>query len=191
MKILYFDTETTGLSDNSAIIQIGGIIEIDGKIVKEFNIFSQPHEGADISKEALAINGITLEQIGIFQTCSSAYKELKNIFDMYIDKYDKNDKFIVAGYNVEFDVKKLSSFFKNNNDNFLGSYIIYRGLDPLNWILPLQMLGKLPTLKNNKLSTWCEHFNIELEAHNALNDIRATKLLISIFMSIMYYEKLN
>lgn len=53
MKLLYLDTETTGISDNSAIVQIAGAIEIDDKVVEWFNIRCKPHNDADISEEAL------------------------------------------------------------------------------------------------------------------------------------------
>ena len=185
MKILYFDTETTGLTENSAIIQIAGIIEENREVLKEFNIFSQPHEGAEISDDALAVHGISLEKIQTFQTPGQAHSELKKIFDTYIDKFDKNDKFIVAGYNVDFDIKKLTTFFLKNNDGFLGSYIFWKGLDPFNLILPLQMLKKIPRLKNNKLATWCEHYGIEINSHDALSDIKATKHLIDVFMCLI------
>lgn len=41
MKILYFDTETTGLTYRSTIIQLAAIIEIDGE-VKKLSIYILP-----------------------------------------------------------------------------------------------------------------------------------------------------
>ena len=35
--------------------------------------------------------------------------------------------------------------------------------------------------KNHKLSNLCEHYNIPLDAHDAMNDIRATYQLGQIF----------
>ena len=52
MKILYLDTETTGITANSAVIQFAGIIEIDGEVKEEFNIRCKPHKDADISEKA-------------------------------------------------------------------------------------------------------------------------------------------
>ncbi|MGL5951409.1 MAG: 3'-5' exonuclease [Cetobacterium sp.] len=186
MKIIYLDTETTGLSDNAAIIQLSGIVEIDGEVVEMFNLFGRPHEGAEVSEEALKIQGRTLEEV---ESSPNSSRELHfnflEILDRYINRYDKNDKFIVAGYNVEFDVTKLRELFQRNNHKYLFSYIDHRKLDPLHWILPLQILGKIPKLENNKLETWCKHFGIELQAHDSLEDIKATRELIDRFMGMM------
>ena len=51
-------------------------------------------------------------------------------------------------------------------------------LDPLYSVRLLQVAGMLPVLENNKLETWCKYFNIELKAHDSLQDITATKKLI-------------
>ena len=50
----------------------------------------------------------------------------------------------------------LNEFFKRNGDKYLFSYIERKVLDPFEYITFLQMCGKLPTLENNKLETWCE-----------------------------------
>ncbi|WP_442879800.1 exonuclease domain-containing protein, partial [Cetobacterium sp.] len=52
IKKLFIDTETTGTTSNSAIVQIAGIITAGG-VEKEFDIKMRPHEGADISPQAL------------------------------------------------------------------------------------------------------------------------------------------
>ncbi|MGL5950765.1 MAG: 3'-5' exonuclease, partial [Cetobacterium sp.] len=160
MKIIYLDTETTGLGDNAAIIQLSGIVEIDGEERETFNLYAQPHVGASISEEALKIQGRAYDDIMLYPTPRQMYLDFGKILDRYIDKYNKNDKFIVAGYNVEFDVTKLKELFQRNNHKYLFSYIDHRKLDPLHWILPLQILEKIPVLENNKLETWCKHFGI-------------------------------
>ena len=53
-KVLYFDTETTGLdAGKHGIIQLAALMEIGGEIVETFNMKFQPHEGALINPEAL------------------------------------------------------------------------------------------------------------------------------------------
>lgn len=185
MKILYFDTETTGLTENSSIIQIAGMIQIDKKIVERFNIFSKPFEGADVSQEALDVHGLTLEQINSFQDSKDATKQIIDILNKYVNKFDKKDKYIVAGYNVEFDINKLSTFLKKNGENYLFSYIDNKKLDPMHWILPLQILGKIPYLENNRLGTWCDYFEIEIIAHDGMSDIEATRKLIIKLIELM------
>ena len=89
-KRLYFDTETTGLnSRDNDIIQIAGIIEIDGKQEDEFNLKMQPFRWDTISQEACDIHGISVEQMKGFPEPKSAYKLLSNILGRYCNKYDR------------------------------------------------------------------------------------------------------
>ncbi len=177
MKILWYDTETTGLTENSAMFQISGVIEIDGVEVEEFDIFCKPHEGADIAEQALEVTGVTREQLETYQSPKKAYEELVEIFSKYIDKFNKEDKFIVAGQNVKFDIDVLNRFFKRNNDNYLGSFLNYKQVfDTLSVYTALEIAEVVPKLENHKLETICKTMGVELSnAHNSLADIKATK----------------
>ena len=179
MKLLYLDTETTGISDNSAIVQIAGAIEIDDKVVEWFNIRCKPHNDADISEEALKTIGFTLEELNKEQTPQRALEEFESILGKYVDRYDKEDKFIMICHNHPFDFRMLYNFYKRLNNRFLGSFLDFKlNVCTLNLIKSLQVMGILPILENNKLETWCKYFKIELEnAHDALEDIKATRNL--------------
>lgn len=182
MKILWVDTETTGLSNDAAPIQISGIVEIDGEVKDEFNIFLKPFEGADIQQEALDIHGLSLNEINSFQESVDGYKEMLAVFDKYINKYDRDDKFIVAGYNVDFDLKKIRRLAEAHGDRYINSYLGMKKIDPMLLITPFQAVGKLPILENNKLETWCNHFGICIKAHDSLEDIRGTRELFNKIM---------
>jgi DNA polymerase-3 subunit epsilon len=177
MKLLYLDTETTGLTDNSAIVQIAGAIEIDGEVVEWFNIRCKPHVGADISENALQTIGLTLEELNKEQSPADALKELESIFSKYVNRYDKNDKLIMICHNYPFDFRMLFNFYNRLNNKYMGSFLDFKlNVCTLNLIRSLQVIGILPILENNKLETWCKHFNVKLEnAHDALEDIRATR----------------
>ncbi len=177
-KVLYFDVETTGLDPKKhAIIQLAGIIEVGGVVVDEFNIYMQPHEGAEIDKKALEVNGVTREQMATYQVQEEAFKEFGKVLSRHSNQYDKNDKYYPAGYNVQFDLDFLSEWFKRNNDKYLGSRINWRHMDPRPYYNALNFLGLL-AIKNVKLATVCKHYDIEINAHDAMSDIRATRELI-------------
>ena len=182
MKILYLDTETTGITANSAVIQFAGIIEIDGEVKEDFNIKCKPHKDADISEKALEVTGMTHELINSYQEPQKAMEEMENIFEKYCSKFDKNDKFVLVGQNIKFDFQKLHEFYTRLGNKYLGSWINFKLMfDTLAVIQALQVVSKMPILENNKLITWCNHFNIELEnAHDALADIKATKELAQV-----------
>lgn len=180
-KIIFIDTETGGVNaEKSALIQLSGIIEVDGTEKEKFNFYIKPFENSELNEKALEVQGRTLEELGTEKYIDESiiYKKFLEILDKYIDKYDKNDKFIVAGYNVKFDIDILKAFFERNNNKFLFSYFNSSMLDPLYSVRLLQIAGILPILENNKLETWCKYFNIELKAHDSLQDITATKKLI-------------
>ena len=63
-KIMYYDLETTGLQPLvNGIHQIAGIIEINGKVVEEFNINMRPAEFHIIEPKALETSNLTVEDI--------------------------------------------------------------------------------------------------------------------------------
>lgn len=189
MKKLYIDTETTGLdARKNGIIQVSGIIEIDGAVAQEFNIKCQPMPGDQVEPKALEVTGTTQEMIMTYESGSSAYQELVSIFDRYISKYDKSDKFQVVGYNVRYDMEMLKAWFDKNGNQYMGSYMTWQPFDVMSVCHMLKYMGYID-LPNYKLSTLCEYFGVEIQAHDALSDIRATKILSQILLSKITYTK--
>jgi DNA polymerase III subunit epsilon len=178
MKILYFDTETTGISpEKNDIVQLSGMVEIDGKVVEEFNLRCQPFSFENVQREALEVTGLTLTDLMSYPKPDVLYDEFIDILMRYVDKYDKNDKFYPAGYNVRFDLEFMNQFFKKNGDNYWGSFCNWKAIDGLPMMHFLELCNHV-SLPNYKLSTVCEFFGIEIDAHDALSDIRATKQLL-------------
>ncbi|EFE86009.1 3'-5' exonuclease [Fusobacterium periodonticum] len=187
-KIIFIDTETGGVNPEKAtLIQLSGIIRIDKKDVEKFNFYIKPFKNSEVNEKALEVQGRTLEELKTdkYVEEKEVYKQFINLLDKYIDKYDRTDKFIVAGYNVRFDVDILKAFFQRHGNNFLFSYLDSSMLDPLYSIRLLQIAEILPVLENNKLETWCKHFGIELKAHDSLENIEATKKLIGKLISLI------
>ena len=63
MKILFIDTETGGLSQNSALIQLSGIVQIDKTEAELFNFYHKPFPNSEVTDEALAIQNRTREEL--------------------------------------------------------------------------------------------------------------------------------
>jgi DNA polymerase-3 subunit epsilon len=179
-KVLYFDVETTGLDPvKHDIIQIAGLIEINGEVKEEFEFKVRPlGKEEDISQEALDIHGYTLDVIREFPEARETYNKLTALFGKHIDKYNKMDKFTPAGYNAEFDMNFLKEFFNKNNDVYFGSWVNWKKVDPLPILYFLDYAGRIK-LENYKLATVAAHFGIELNAHDALSDIKATKAILT------------
>jgi len=174
------DCETTGLNSTlNEIVQFSAIVEINGEVKEELNLFMQPTRWDQISQEALAVTGNTIEKLKTFMLPSEGFRKIKTLFDKYIDKYDKSDKFFPAGHNVMFDIEYLQAFWKQHGDKYgTGSYQNWNCLDSRILANFMRMSGKLSELENHKLETLCKHFKIPLDAHDSMNDIRATRILI-------------
>ena len=173
-KILYFDSETTGIDPvKNDIIQLSGAVEIDGDVKEVFDIKMQPHSFENISNEALEVHGMTIEDIKKFQPAKEGYYKFISILQKYVSKFDRSDKFYPAGYNAGFDINFVAEKFKKCGDKYLGSWWNWNAIDPLPILRWMDMKGKI-SLVNYKLETVCKHFGIEIKAHDALSDIQAT-----------------
>ncbi len=175
-KILWIDTETTGLDPTlHSLIEIGAIVDIDGIEKETIRIYTKPHPDFEIDDNALAINKITRTQIKNFPEMLNAKNDFCKILSKYVDKFDKNDKFTVAGQNIKFDIDFLYHFFTRLNDNYLGSYIDFKNRIELYELTnALRTLGFIKSEKVS-ISSLCKEFNIKINAHEALSDISATR----------------
>jgi DNA polymerase-3 subunit epsilon len=174
-KIFWFDVETTGLDPlQNDILTLSGLIEIDGKIVDKINLKMQPINYKSITEEALRINGMKLEEIKKFESPHNAKKKLVTFFNKYVNRFDKTDKFIPAGYNVSFDVEFLFKLFQKCGDPYCGSYIDYHKLDVASLVIFFKIHG-LFDFQGFKLADASKQLNIQLDAHDAKEDILATR----------------
>ena len=180
-KLLWFDCETTGLDPKKhEIIQIAGIIEIDGIIVDQFDLRCAPENPENVESRALEVQGRTLEEVMAWPSSKKMYEQVLAKFDRHIDKLTITDKMLPCGHNVQFDIGFLNSLFRKNYNKFLFSYFMYAPIDTLVMTAICRMLGLAnPVDKNgkpiNKLDALCDVFNIPRGGHDALGDIRSTR----------------
>ena len=87
MKIIFIDTETTGLnSQKHDIIQLAGLVVEDGKVIDSFNYKCQPVNWTDISPQALQVNNTTYEQLHSYETPKESFVK----FLVFISTYRRN-----------------------------------------------------------------------------------------------------
>lgn len=191
MKILFIDTETTGLEPGKhAVIQIAGIIEIDGEVKEEFNFFASPHPGQLYEARALEVNKRTIEEIKGFPPPLETYDALKKIFSKYVSPYTKDvrQRFVIAGHNVAFDYAMMEAFWQKCGDRYWYSWVDFRGLDTVTATALFQAAGRI-SLPNFKLETVANSLNIPLKAHNAMDDIRATREIYHRYINMIKEAK--
>ena len=178
VKICWIDVETTGTYHwKHSVIQIAGIIEINGGIVREFNFDIRPHPLALIEDSALKVTGKTKKEIMQYPDQVFIKNNLNVVLKEYVDPFDKMDKYFFAGYNSHFDNNFMRAFYKQTGDNFFGSMFWSGSIDVM--VLALDYLKeKRPTMANFQLMEVAKTLGIDInkgKAHDALYDIRITR----------------
>jgi DNA polymerase III epsilon subunit-like protein len=190
-KKWWLDLETGGLDkDKNGIIQIASIVEIDGEVVGRFDSYVRPPKGQIVTAEALNITQIPKDMI---LSAPDEVNVLKSLFDWlggFIEKFDKTDKAIMAGYNVQFDDGFLRAACDRSGEKYLGSW---------KWPDLIDVRGKLAemlqderhTFPNFQLGTVAKRLIgeswekdvassigiISTGAHDARVDIEATRIM--------------
>ena len=178
-KILWIDVETTGLNPyKHAIVQFGGIVEIDKMVKERFNLTCNPGD-REITDRALEVNGLTREEIHGYRDPEIVKNELLEIFGRYVKNINTRDKFIIGGYNVAFDLKFIDAFFKSFNEKYLFSYIRSTAVDPMHMLAYMEYENMMPEIKNmekRKLSDLAKLFDVDMpKEHDAACDIDVTR----------------
>jgi len=189
LKIFWVDVETSGLDyKKNGIIQLACIIDIDGEVVDKINTGIRPDNQLVIEKEALEISGTSSSDINSYPSEKKVYYILHETLDMYVDKFNKRDKFWFGAYNYRFDMNFLQEFWERNKSSkeYFGSYIARQHyLDPMGLVNVLVATGVVPKPKNMTLEMTSRHFGVEPEGdlHDAFTDIQLCRAL--------YYELIN
>jgi DNA polymerase-3 subunit epsilon len=171
MKVFWFDTETSGLDEKkNGIISIAYVIEIDGEVEASGELYSNCTD-KQIEDGALKVNGFTRDQIESFPPPKEMYDQLSKILAIYVDKFDRSDKFVAAGYNVQFDVRFLRQLWYDSGDKYFGSWFAYGVIDPSQVLRFLEYAGD-SFVAGGKLTEVAARLGIATEgAHTALSDV--------------------
>ncbi len=159
MNYVALDIETTGLNPKyDKIIEIGAVRVRDGKAEDTFSSFVNP-------AKSLPTRIIELTGIQDADVCKAPY--IDEVLDAFLT-FAGDD--VLLGHNLIFDY----SFVKKAAVNCKKSYE-RTGIDTLK--IAKCFLGDL---ESRSLGFLCEHFQIALDAHRALNDAIAAHTLYQI-----------
>lgn len=178
MKFVFLDVETTGLDpEKYSVFQIAGIISANG-VEEEFDFKVRPYKGESITDDAKKKTGMTDEILQTFPDPSETYKKFKDLLLKYDIGTTYKDKAFFIGYNSDFDMRFMRSFFEYNNDKTFGYTFHWPDLDVCR-LIAFQLVAKRSNIKSFKLTDIYEFiFGHTFEdAHDAMADIRATKEL--------------
>lgn len=100
-KILFIDTETTGLNPElHGIHQLSAILVINDKIISDFKSNVQPHPSARVDSRALGIAGVTYNQLSSYPTMEYVFGEFQAFLSQYTDPSGQ-ERIYIAGYNSQ------------------------------------------------------------------------------------------
>lgn len=177
MKRLFLDLETTGTDPRRhGIIQIAGILELEGRVTREFDYSVRPFDDDHVEDEALRVTGKGRHSIMASADPRATYRALVAQLESAVGRYDKTDKLFLVGYNVNFDADFLRQFFLKNGDKYYGSYFWWPSIDVA--VLAAEHLAsERHLLPDFKLATVRDRLGIHVEgdAHDALHDVRVTR----------------
>lgn len=174
-KVIYIDTETTGFDPKKhGLTEVGAIVVENYIEVDHINLYINATTYSvekEITKEAIDLCGKNLCDLVSYPHQSTSFGS----FMAWCREHSKNEKIQLVGYNIDFDIKFIKAWFKENDEDFYNIFS-HRTLDVLDLVRHLHHACVLRT-KDGKLATLCEHFDIPIEAHTAKGDARATMLL--------------
>lgn len=143
------------------------------------NFDMKPHPKAIVEKEALEVSGKNLQDLASDSHIpfTSAFRQVNEFLDERVDKYDKQDKMFLVGYNnASFDNPFFRAFFKQNNHKYFGSYFYPNPLDV--YVLATEKLKEVRhEMENFKLHTVAKELGIEVDEsklHDAEYDLNLT-----------------
>lgn len=157
-KFVVVDIETTGLSylSGDKITEIGAVRIVDGKIIDKFQTLINPEQ--KISAQITDLTGI-----------DDAMVADAPLFDAVIpDFYKYCDGYVFVAHNIEFDYKFIKYMAQKSGYIFKNE-----GLDTLAYAK-----AALPRMKNYKLNTLCDYYDIHFLHHRAWSDAYATAQLL-------------
>lgn len=192
-KLLIFDTETTGLdAKENDIVTFSGCITRGFNVEEWFDYKIKPFNMDNITEESVETHGISKEEMSKFESPDAAYKRVIKLFGSHVNKFNKQDKMYPCGFNVRFDLDMVNQFFIKNKDKYFGSWQNWTSIDILDRINWLIFIGRLKGLKKRRLEYVAPLFDIEIEAHNSLSDIKATmKVMEKLYNNIKFTNMEN
>lgn len=188
MKFCFVDCETTGLEEKlNDVIEL--YAEIDGAV---FHEYARPGRPENVSPEALACNGFTLEQIMGFQPQEEMFAKLIAYLEMNIGHPRHPNKAIFVAFNADFDTRFVRELFERfspvsqQNPKFkdfnYGNYFHQTHLCIRQRYMWSVINGYFPLPEKTKLVLLCAAHGITYDAHKASEDVRAMKMLLKVIM---------
>lgn len=181
---IFYDLETTGYEyKKHSIHQLSGMVELNSRIVEEFDFKIKPHPKAKIEDAALRVCGVTREQLNSYPDMETVFNQFKKLLKKYINPYDKTDKAWLVGFNNRsFDDDFLRMYFLLMGDQYFDSWFWSDSLDVM--VLASQyLLDRRKDMPSFKLGRVAKELGIivnDYHLHDASYDVKLTREIYQI-----------
>ena len=184
-KILFIDTETGGIDPAShSLLSLALVVWKELEVRASIEILV--NDGVlNVTEKALEINGINLSEHK--KKAVSPVLALQQV-DQFLDHhFSRDEKIILGGHNINFDVNFLNVFLTRNGYNFQQRFS-HRFVDTSSILFYLYLTGKMKRKLTASQDAF-DYFGITVPGrHTALGDAVATAQLFSKLVSILYRD---
>lgn len=189
MVKVFYDTETTGVKHwRHSIHQLSGLIEVDDEVVDTFDYRLAPHPKALIDPAALAIAGVTEEEILAYPKADIAIAQFTKLLRKYIDPYDSKSKAYLVGYNsARFDGDFLRTAFDLVGNSYFMAYFFAEPIDVMvlagQYLMGPRRLA-MPSFKLKRVALELGIVLDESKLHDGVYDTQITRQIYRIVTGI-------
>ncbi|HTI94646.1 MAG TPA: 3'-5' exonuclease [Puia sp.] len=184
-KILFIDTETGGTDPaRHSLLSLALVIWQELEVRASIEILV--NDGVlNVTERALEINGINLSEHK--KKALSPALALQQ-FDEFLEiHFSRDEKIILGGHNINFDVNFLNAFLTRNGNSFQQRFS-HRFVDTSSILFYLYLTGKIKRKLTASQDAF-DYFGITVPGrHTALGDAFATAQLFSKLVSVLYRD---
>jgi DNA polymerase III subunit epsilon len=184
-KILFIDTETGGVDPaNHSLLSLALVVWKEGEVRESIEILI--NDGVlNVTEKALEINGINLsEHKKKAVSPDLALQQFGQFLDIH---FSRDEKIILGGHNINFDVNFLNGFLSRNGYSFQQRFS-HRFVDTSSILFYLYLTGKIKRKLTASQDAF-DYFGITVPGrHTALGDAFATAQLFSKLVSILHRD---
>jgi DNA polymerase III alpha subunit (gram-positive type) len=172
-KYIAFDCETGGIgSDKSLLTAYFEVLDEDLNVTTSLSLKVKPDdETYHVTAEALGINKINL----VKHNAEALYEKSAGtaLYNFLAEQSNHGKiKLIPIGQNVKFDADFLWDHLITRKT--WEKFVSYRVLDTATIGLFLRELNIIPMSVSGSLGSYCKHYGVFLDAHDAMGDTKGT-----------------
>jgi DNA polymerase III alpha subunit (gram-positive type) len=184
MKILFFDTETTGLDSKvHGIHQLAGEVVFNDEVIETFDYRIKPFKGCKIDPKALEISRTSRSDLSKYQPEEDALFDFQGTINNCIAPH-LNDRIFLAGWRVpEFDNKFLQALFERHNAMADFKSFFWSNPIDVKTLATQYLIDKRTEMESFSLVSVAKYMGIEVDEsklHSAAYDAYLSRIIYNI-----------